>query len=306
MVHIIRVDLTTRGLVLPSDRVGMVLAQPHLRLTEQEPFVCLPERKNRLMAALRKTLDVSKGNHHGQAKTHFTLFPEYSIPGLDGVDEINEVVSAGTWPVGTIVIGGIDALTKAEFQSLASRPNTYLDEINNAPARVGETEWVNCIVTWLKAANGAVERWLQPKIAPAWEELDIRHQAMFRGNSIYSFKGSFTNEARFRFSSLLCFDWIASIENRPPWRWVLDDLNGEAGEGELSLSWFFVIQNNPQPSHATFLGQVPGFFDAGILPKVRRERTCLVFANSAVTRRATYCVLKSFFISDNYSRLDHS
>jgi hypothetical protein len=96
MVQIIRVDLTTRGVVLPSDRVGMVMAQPHLWLAEQEPFVCLPGRKNRLMAALRKTLDVSKGNHHGQAKTHFTLFPEYCIPGLDGVDEINEVVSAGT------------------------------------------------------------------------------------------------------------------------------------------------------------------------------------------------------------------
>jgi hypothetical protein len=122
---------------------------------------------------------------------------------------------------------------------------------------------------------------LQPKIAPAWEELDIRHQMMFRGNSIFAFKGSLTNEARFRFSSLLCFDWIASIESRPPWRWILDDLNAEAGEGELSLSWFFVIQKNPQPSHATFLGQVPGFFDAGILPNVRRERTCLVFANSA-------------------------
>lgn len=233
------------------------------------------------MTALRKTLEVSRGNYHGLPKTHFTIFPEYSIPGLDAVDEINEAVSVGTWPVGTIVIGGVHALTKAEFQSLASRPNTHLDTLNNAPARVGPAEWVNCSVTWVKALNGSVEKWLQPKIAPAWEELDIRHQAMFRGNSIYAFKGLLGNQARFRFSSLLCFDWIAPVENRPSWRWVLDDLNAEAGEGELSLSWLFVIQKNPQPSHATFLSQVPSFFDAGILPNVRRERTCLVFANSA-------------------------
>ena len=281
MVHIIRVDLTTRGVVLPSDRVGMVMAQPHLCLTEGEPFVCLPNRKGSLMSALRRTLDVSRANHHGLPKTHFTIFPEYSIPGIDGADEINEAVSAETWPVGTIVIGGVDALTKAEFQALANRPNTHLDDVNNAPARVAQAEWVNCGVTWVKAANGVVEKWLQPKIAPAWEELNISHQAMFRGNSIFAFKGTLNNDARYRFSSLLCFDWIASIENRPLWRWVIDDLHAEAGEGELSLSWFFVIQKNPQPSHATFLGQVPSFFDAGIIPNVRRERTCLVFANSA-------------------------
>ena len=281
MIHINRVDLTTRGVVLPSDHVGMVMAQPHLCLTNEEPFVCLPDRKDRLMTALRKTLDISRNNPHGLAKTHFTILPEYSIPGLDAVDEFTDAISVEAWPAGTVVIGGVQGLTKAEFQNLADRERTHLDHVNNNPDRVGPTEWVNCSVTWVKGANGQVEKWLQPKIAPAWEELAIHHNAMFRGNSIFSFKGALENQTRFRFSSLLCFDWIASIANRSTWRWVLDDLNVEAGEGEISLSWFFVIQKNPQPSHLTFLNQVQGFFDATVLPNVNRERTCLLFANSA-------------------------
>jgi hypothetical protein len=144
MVHVNRVDLTARGVVLPSDYIGMVMAQPHLRLTDEEPFVCLPERKNSLMTALRRTLEVSRNNHHGLAKTHFTIFPEYSIPGLDAVDELTDAISAGDWPVATITIGGVHGLTKADFQSLANRENTHFDRVNNNPDRVRPAEWINC------------------------------------------------------------------------------------------------------------------------------------------------------------------
>ncbi len=283
MVHVTRVDLTNRGIELPSDRVGMVIAQPHVCLTQTEPFTCLPNKKNQKLADVRKTLEISMANPHGAPKTHFTILPEYSIPGLDGFAQIDESISAAQWQPGTIVIGGIDALSKTQFEELANRPLTYLDTEHNALTRIGENEWVNCSVTWVKAADGTVERWLQPKLVPAWEELNIHYQEMFRGNSIFAFKGRLSNGAKYRFSSLLCFDWIGNVGGKIPWRWALDDLEAEAaqGDGELSLSWFFVIQHNSQPSHPTFLTQIPNFFSTAILPRVRRERTCLVFANSA-------------------------
>jgi hypothetical protein len=34
---------------------------------------------------------------------------------------------------------------------------------------------------WVKDANGSLERWIQPKLHPAWPEMNISHQHMFRG-----------------------------------------------------------------------------------------------------------------------------
>ena len=90
MIHISRVDLTERGILLPHDRVGMVIAQPHLILTQQEPYRTPPASKPELLANLTATLAVSRAAPHHAEKTHFTIFPEYSIPGLDGVDLIDK------------------------------------------------------------------------------------------------------------------------------------------------------------------------------------------------------------------------
>jgi hypothetical protein len=283
MVHVTRVDLAERGIVLPSDRVGMVIAQPHLCLTPNEPFICLPDRRQKQLAVVQAALDVSVANSHGAGKTHFTILPEYSIPGLDGVAQIEARIAGAEWPSRTILIGGVDALTKDQFTDLAGQPRTYIDAVDNAVAHIGQNEWANCSVTWTKAADGTVEKWIQPKLAAAWPEARIVYNEMFRGNSIFAFKGPLTNGASYRFSTLLCFDWIGAVNGQLPWRWALEDLQSQAAahDGDVSLSWFFVIQCNDCPSHPTFLTQVPEFFRATFLPRVRRERTCLVFANTA-------------------------
>ena len=50
---------------------------------------------------------------------------------------------------------------------------------------------------------------------------------------------------------------------------------------ELSLSWLFVIQHNRSPSDESFMAEVNDFFDQTVAQSVRRDRACLVFANSA-------------------------
>jgi len=283
MIHISRVDLSEREILLPHDRVGMVIAQPYLTLTEQEPFRTVAASKAELMADLTATMAVARAAPHQAEKTHFTVFPEYSIPGLDGIDLIDATLTDPQWPSGTIVIGGTEGLPKADFASLAGRAGSHLDTEYNGLEQIGPAEWVNCAIIWTKAGNGTVERWLQPKLWPAWDEQNITYQNMYRGKSIFSFKGNLSNGLKYRFSSLICFDWIASIEAKRAWRWALDDLGVQAAEAEaeLALSWMFVIQRNPRPSHPSFLGEVASFFDGTILPSVRRERTCLAFANCA-------------------------
>jgi hypothetical protein len=283
VVHIETVDLSSRNVTLPSDRVGMVIVQPHLSLTAVEPYRCKAQAKPQQLAMISATLEVSRAVRHGAPKTHFTIFPEYSIPSPEGIALVEAALQAPEWPNATIVIGGTDALSKAEFAALAGTPGTHLDLAHNSLDRVANNDWINCGITWVKAGDGTVERWLQPKLYPAWPELNVHYQHMFRGNSVFTFRGPFNNQTQYRFCSLVCFDWIATVENKKIWQWVLEELQGQAAQAqaELSLSWFFVVQSNAKPSHDTFLTEVGRFFDQNTLPSVRRDRACLLFANSA-------------------------
>lgn len=283
MLHVEAIDLSSRGVTLPGERVGMVIAQPCLSLTDTEPYQCTPDTKTQQIQMLTDTLKVALDARHGEPKTHFTVFPEYSIPGPDGIALVETSLRATDWPAGTIVIGGTDALSKVELVALAGKPGTHLDTVHNGLDRIAGNEWINCGITWVKAEDGTVERWLQPKLFPAWLEQDVPYQGMFRGDSVFTFNGPFDNGTQYRFCSLVCFDWVATLNGQKAWRWVMDDLRRQAAEAkaELSLSWLFVIQCNRKPSADSFLTEVAGFFDQTAFPNVRRDRACLVFANSA-------------------------
>jgi hypothetical protein len=283
MVNIENVDLRTRGVDLPSDRVGVVVAQPFLSLTPKEPFVCTRETAAAQLATIRKTLDIARARPHGQPKTHFTIFPEYSIPGLSGVAAVDAALGVADWPNGTLVIGGLTALTRDEYAVLVAMPNTAMNAAANGVDHVKAIDWLNCSIVWVKGANGAVEKWVQPKIYPAWTEQKVHYKNMFHGGSIFIFRGRLENGALYRFSTLICFDWIATVDKGLLWRQVLEDLakQAEAAEAEYSLSWFFIIQHNEKPNHDAFLSQIPPFFDERSLPTVRRDRACVVFANTA-------------------------
>jgi hypothetical protein len=281
VIHVETIDLSLRGVTLPSDRVGMVIAQPHLSLTATEPYRCTPEAKPHQMRMITDTLDVAAAAGHGALKTYFTVFPEYSIPGTDGIASLEAVLSSPQWPVGTVVIGGTDALSKSEFSSLVAAPNTNVGSANNSLSGIGDEEWINCGITWVKAQDGRLERWLQPKLHPAWEEMNISYQSMFCGHTVYVFKGLLSNGAPYRFATLVCFDWIASIESKKTVKWILEDLQRQANAHQLPFSWLFVIQRNPKPSHGTFLREVEAFFDPTEFPNALRDRACLIFANNA-------------------------
>jgi hypothetical protein len=217
VVHIETVDLSSRGITLPSDRVGIVIAQPHVpstSLSAAEPYQCSDQAKPLQLAVLRETLTVARSARHGVIKTHFTVFPEYSIPGLDGIALVETALLASDWPSGTIVIGGTDGLTQAQYVQLLQGDSTHVDATRNAGNLVQLDQWVNCAITWVKREDGNLERWIQPKLHPALEEMSISHQHMFRGSSVYVFKGLMENGAPYRFGTLVCFDWIGPSEDK--------------------------------------------------------------------------------------------
>ena len=284
MVHVEVVNLSTRGIRFPHARVGMVVAQPYLprdSFTGEEPYQYVPEAKKQQLTILGETLAVARLSHHGGLKTHFTIIPEYGIPGLDGVRVLEDGLRSKDWPNGSVVVGGTDGLTRDQYAELLQGHRTHVEANHNGLDRVGADEWVNCEITWVKSADGALERWIQPKLHPAWEEQDTLHQHMFQGRSIYMFKGQLDNDAHFLFGTLVCFDWVAHISDRRPIQWILADIHKRAGDGQLPLTWLFIIQRNPKPSHHTFLSNIELFFNQVESPNADRHNACLVFANTA-------------------------
>jgi hypothetical protein len=185
VVSVVEVDLSGLGVQFPPGAVGMVLSQPFLQFTEVEPIVCLPARKQKLLDDIGLTLNIAQARHHRAEKTHFTVIPECCLPGLDGVAVVDQAMSQDEWPCGTIVIGGVDGLSRATYAELLQGANTNSGNEGNAATNVRLEEWVNCCITWVKATDGQLHRWVQPKLAPAWVELNRSHQSMFRGQSIF-------------------------------------------------------------------------------------------------------------------------
>ena len=230
---------------------------------------------------LSETLKVSLEANRRGSKTHFTLFPEYSIPGPEGIAFIDNSLRSDDWPVATVVIGGTDALEPTQYRALLQEPETHVDNARNGADQVPANSWLNCAITWVKTPDNEIVRWIQPKLYPAWTELNVLHQQMFRGSSIFVFKGLLENGVPFRFSTLVCFDWIATLSTCTPWQWILADVHHQADGTQVPFSWLFVIQRNEKPSHDSFLTHVGSFYDQTRYPNATRHNACLVFVNTA-------------------------
>lgn len=274
------IDLNEDGVVLPDGKVGIVIAQPWIELTEHEPFKILANKIDAQLEVIRRTIEIAKARHHGLDRTHFTVFPEYSIPGLRGIGLVQDLIGADDWPSMTVVIAGIDGLTSAEYAQLCESDGTYV-HASNSSDQLRQDEWVNCSITFVKNAQGLVKKWVQPKTWGAWPECATRNEKMFCGKAVSVFKGALSNGVSYRFCTLVCFDWTATVDGFSPVEWILRDLNERAGDGMLPVTWTFVIQNNEKPSHQAFLTRVAPYFNQTTYPKVLRTNACIVFANVA-------------------------
>ena len=284
LVRVIEVDLDQLGVRMPHAEVGMVIAQPFVDFTLEEPFLLKAELRDAAIAGIDATLSVARACAHGAEKTHFTIFPECTIPGLAGFDRIAVAMTEDRWPTSTVVIGGLDGLTRAQFGELIQRPNTMYDEAGSSLNHIRNDQWVNCCVTWVKLDSGEVRAWIQTKTVQAFVELNVRCQSMFKGTSIFLFKGRYADvNAPYRFATLICFDWIGIHGPRSVSEWLLHAMEQTAVETEtqLPLNWLFVAQCNKGPSHESFMSQAHLFFNPQQYTRVLREGTCLVMANVA-------------------------
>jgi hypothetical protein len=204
----IEIEEVNLNITLPASDIRMVIMQPFIELDGNGPFRWKANKKQKQIDGIGRTLEIAKKQEFDCEKTNFVLFPEYTIPGLDGVNHIENLLNNDSWKSNTIVIGGIDGLTKQEYECLCN--NAQVNK-KNKPDKVQDGKWLNCCIVWTKDKEKNLKKWIQPKLVPAWPEKNINNEHMFCGKSIYLFKGNFENGVNFHFLSLICFDWIGQL-----------------------------------------------------------------------------------------------
>jgi hypothetical protein len=279
----ITIEEHTLHVTLPTDRIGLVMMQPFVELNDREPFVWLPDRKANQIERILRTLDISEENRHGAQKTHFTVFPEYSLPGLDAVRAVNRRVCARSWPNGTFVLGGVDGLKHSEYETLCTEPGTTVSPANR-PDKVQTHEWVNCYVLWARDDAGAVGRWVQPKLAASVPEENAIHRYLYAGKTVDLYAAKLADGMPCFFIALVCYDWMGRLGQHDGIRAVLHQIEGVLAkrDGQIDLSFAFVIQRNQKPSYHEFLSATRDFFaDQRYCARVRRYNCMVVLPNAA-------------------------
>lgn len=266
---------------LQDDVINLVMMQPYVKLdTQSEPFVWADADKEEEINRIRRTLNIAKQSADDPG-AHFTLFPEYSVPGLPGIQLIHDVINEASWQSNSIVIAGVDGLSKAEYQQLCDMENTNVFA-ENAPDKVKDSQWVNCIITWVKQSDSTVARWIQPKITPSWAEEAITANDMFPGRSSNIFACKFENGTECRFMSLICFDWVGSDAGRMLLWEILQKADDASNPTKKEMNFLFVLQHNPKPNHPTFLENTRTYFDdQNRFPFTPRTQGAVIFANTA-------------------------
>jgi len=291
MIEVEEVEL---NITLPDDGIGMVIMQPFVELSEREPYRWRTDKKTKQIERIIRTLKISKQADHGSAKTHFTVFPEYAIPGLEGIAEIEEVLSNTSWNGGTIVIGGVDGLTRDEYSTLCNDVVTQVHAENKA-AKLRNGQWVNCCITWIKEANGSLKRWVQPKLVPADKEQLCSAYHMFEGKAVYVFRPTISirgSEPPFRFLSFICKDWIGNIGSLNVVDAVLSQIERKRGGSTDRLDIYLccILKRNPNPDYPLFLQKTTQYLNENMYIGIRRSDGTVLFVNNAGKNGPGYCI----------------
>ncbi len=280
----ISVSEETLSVTLPAQSARVLCAQPFIefRAPLQEPFPLSPECQSRLLDGIDRVIDAAN-----EQSAEFIVFPEFSIPGIEGVERLLIAFQSESISNATILVGGVTSLTVDEFASLLAggRVEVLVAEENKVE-HVREGQWINTSVTIVKDDCGQLKMWVQPKVSPSWPESATAHQQMFKGRRLHVFRATFENGLPCHFFSALCYDWIGREVGTTAPTAVLKHLNEVCCErgAQLSLNWVFVLQHNSKPNDDTFLSAAREFLTDPDYPLVSRDDAAILMACTASSR----------------------
>ncbi len=284
-MDMIEVEEIELNITVRASGIGMVNMQPFVQRCDHEPYHWQEDKKDKQIERIIRTLEIAKKPDHGCEKTHFTIFPEYSIPGLQGIRKIQEIIRDNSWEGGTITVGGVDGLTKGEYSTLCNEDMTQVHQ-KNKPERIQEGQWINCCITWAKQTDGTVKRWVQPKLVPAAQEELCPAYHMFQGKAVYVFRPRISvqdSELPFRFLSFICKDWIGNIGGSNVVDVVLSQLDRQRGKAidRLDIYLCLILQRNPRPDYSLFLQNTVRYLNENMYVSIRRSDGAVLFVNNA-------------------------
>lgn len=277
------IEPVSTEVLLPRDTVCTVSMQPYIRFANppSEPFKWAADAVGTQLNAITKTLDLAQRGCQDRPAS-FTLFPEYSIPGVVGARLIDARISSDSWHKNSVVVAGIDGLLCSEYADLLTSLQVESTP-DGLPAGIGD-RWVNCCLIWSKGNDGVVRRWVQPKLSRSRREMNTQILDMFEGDSVFLFKAQYLDDLfPSYFMVLVCFDWIADGINGSIRNEVLDKLNEmfKLQDKSLPLHWVFVVQHNEEPNHPFFLYGTLELLTGTNHGFVERNHCAVVQANSA-------------------------
>ncbi len=231
------------NITFPDTGLGMVIMQPFVELCDDKSFHWHDDKKENQINRIMRTLEIAKRAEHGCDRTHFTFFPEYAIPGMDGVQRIQDFLENEEWKDNTIVVGGVDGLSKNQYTKLCNADRTFFN-VENAPGELRESQWVNCCVIWVKH-GGCVERYIQPKLVRAKREELRQANQMWVGKAVYVFRPNISihdTPLPFRFLVLICKDWIGNIGGTSALECVLSNFWEQRDDEPVDIHMCAVIK----------------------------------------------------------------
>lgn len=288
MLQLVSVDEIELDLEVPTESVRVVAMQPFIRLQEDafEPYQWSEHAIPAQSDAIMRTLDLAQGRE-GVPPADFLLFPEYALPGLEGIRQVHRRLSSTAWPAGSVVVGGVHGIDREEYRRICAEFAPTV-QASDSPEAVDADQWLNCCLTWVKEENGTLRRWIQLKIRSAWEERNVQRQRMRGGSTVYVFKGRYANTDGFpcRFVTFVCYDWVAAPMGRTACDEVLQQLHTRWAGNPTPLHWAFVIQHNPSPNHVEFLRNTARFLIENTPSHfVMRREAVVIHANTAASER---------------------
>ncbi|MEX1027210.1 MAG: hypothetical protein WD049_04285 [Candidatus Paceibacterota bacterium] len=276
-ISVIEEDLP---ITLPSERVRVVCAQPFISFREpvQEPFPISSECESRLLQGIDCVFGAARSYD-----PQFIVFPEFSIPGIAGVQRLKNAMLSAAISRSTVCVGGVTGLSVEDFASIANLNDVDVNVAGaNAPINIPADFWINTSVTIVKSEDGIV-MWLQPKLSPSWPESCDTHQRMFRGRALHLFRATFDDGLPCHFFSALCYDWIGRENGSTAPAILLERFNDTCSSrgGQQSLNWVFVLQHNRRPNDDTFLSAAREFLTDTMFPFVNRNDVAILMACTA-------------------------
>jgi hypothetical protein len=231
---------------------------------------------------IRSILELVAAAKGNLRKLHFLLFPEASLP-FEALDGMLAFIDTH-FRTNTVTIFGIEHILLRDYLSMLRR---YAADNGEALASVqddlaaGDIDGlpVNCCVTAVKEADGALRVFLQAKSHPFFGEETIDpYSDLYRGKVFPLFRCAPTG---FNFMPVICLDYIYRDLYQSNITAIIERANQLFFQTRQRLDLLCVLECNPKPEHQAFRDVVNGFYGEYLAYTPGVRDTTTVFCNSS-------------------------